>query len=663
MRGRLKARLQFWQSFCTSTLVLTWIAGGLPLLWKDGPPPPLVQRNHASCHEHADFVGTAVRELLATGAAVVASRPPHVVMPLGVVARPGTGKLRLIYDARYVNSFVQIPSFKYETLSKLGQVLRPGWWLFTIDLSAGYHHVDLAESAFPYMGFEWEGKVYHWQQMPFGLAPACWVFTMLVRQLLSKWRREGKANSGYIDDSIHAAPSPAEARSLRAAVVADMAACGFVVNAKKSDPEPSQRKEYLGAVVDTATGALLVPEAKRLRLLGAVRALLECRHCCRIRALEQAVSTITSMSYSFGQLSLLMTRRCVAWITAELGGGNARDRCAPLSAAAAAELEFWLTAFERFDGRVPLWPPTHVHTLIHTDAAGRSRFSFGGWGGWAQVEAQPRRTAAGRWAFDTAPFSSTFLETQAVWLVLQSLNRKGELDGQRILLRTDNKSAAAILNKGASVVPEIQDVCMNLLWYCIERKIDLRADWVPRELNTLADALSKAEESCDWQLNPREFKRLSQLWGPFDIDLFASATNHQLPRYYSYHHTPDCAGVNAFAFKWGKRAWCNPPFAIIARVLDHARTCGARLCLVVPFWPSALWWPRLVSPDPSFFQPFVRACVVLPRTPDLFLGGAYGNSRAQHAPRWEACALLVDFSTAHSRYTTRIPKKLLARPG
>jgi hypothetical protein len=501
----------------------------------------------------------------------------------------------------------------------------------------------MREDTFQFLGFHWRGQFYHFVQLPFGLAPACWAFTKLTRELLGKWRSEGMRCSGYIDDSIHAARSLAAALANRVAVMHDFQQCGFLVNAKKSDPEPAHSKEYLGALVDTQAGILTVPTEKLSNLRSMIESALKPRRC-KVRHIASIVGHVMSMSYSYGKLSLLMTRQLAIWQAAQQAYARSLERHAALSPNARTELNFWLTASKAFNGRKPLWPPTHIHTLVHSDAAGRSPLSFGGWGGWARLNGAYAH-AAGRWPFETRACSSTFLETKAVLHVLQSLNVAGALKGQRILVRTDNMNVFYILNKAGSMVPAVQDLCLELFWYCMEHDIDVLADWIPRDANVLADALSKASESYDWQLNPREFQALSRRWGPFDVDLFASFTNHQVPKYFSHYYTPDTAGVNAFAQNWGRQCWCNPPFGLIARVLGHARACGSRMCVIVPFWPHSKWWPLLLGP-PGFFLPFVHGCIVLPRVFDLYLGGAYGNAVAQRAPTWQSMALLMDFAHA-----------------
>ncbi|GLC53133.1 hypothetical protein PLESTB_000711700 [Pleodorina starrii] len=645
MRGRLKKNAAFWQSFCRSRLVLRWILYGFPLLFVGGIIPAACWlKNHSSANQHHAFVTNAVAELVATGTVMPVSEKPHCVLPLGVVPKPGSDKLRLILDARYVNEHVVTPGFKYETVGKLSSVLHPNDYLFTVDLKSGYHHVDIDSNYWTYLGFQWGNQFYVFTELPFGLAPACWVFTKVTRELLGFWRSMGHRVSGYIDDSIHADGDQAVLVEKRERVLGDFERAGFVVNMGKCNLGPSQCVKYLGTMVNTVDGTLTVPQAKRERLLTEVAAVLQCHGNCQIRAVSSLTGQIMSMSFSFGELSVLMTRQLVIWQNAQLAahGFNYNARGA-LTAAAMGELEFWKQSFLVFDGRRPLWQPSYFHTVkMFTDAGGPGTWSFGGWGGWTSYEGK-RIEASGRWDIGDEGDSVPLLELKAMFNVLKSVNREGLLMGQRVLVHTDSSVADAVVRKGGSTVAALQGACYDILWYCIEHKINLVTTWIPREWNKLADALSKGEEFCDWMLNRQVFADLARTWGPFAVDLFASATNHQIPSYFSWFATPTCAGVNAFAHEWPRTSWCNPPFAVMGRVLAHAKACRTRVALVAPFWPGAPWWHMLVENDYAF-KPFVWACARLPRIPNLFYTGPPGSARKAFVPGWETVALLLDFA-------------------
>ena len=127
---------------------------------------------------------------------------------MGVAERASSGKLRLIFDARYINEHVVIPEFKYEDLSTIHQYIQQNDFLITTDYSKGYHHIDMHPDSWRFMGIEWKGKFYVFTSLPFGLAPACWAFTKLTRELRNRWRQMGRRCGSYLDDSIHGDQCP-----------------------------------------------------------------------------------------------------------------------------------------------------------------------------------------------------------------------------------------------------------------------------------------------------------------------------------------------------------------------------------------------------------------------------------------------------------------------
>jgi hypothetical protein len=202
LRNRLRDNIAFWRTFCTSTLILSILTVGYHLPWLNGPPTaPHFQKNHPSAFEYPEFVTEAVQQLVVIGAAMEVSFRPFVVSPLGVVSK-ALDKLRLILDLRFINSFLQVQKFKYESIREVSQLAKLGDHLLSVDLKSGYHHVDVAPEFWQYLGFEWQGKYYVFCQLPFGLATACFVFTKLMKQLVAFWRKSGIRVIPYIDDFL-----------------------------------------------------------------------------------------------------------------------------------------------------------------------------------------------------------------------------------------------------------------------------------------------------------------------------------------------------------------------------------------------------------------------------------------------------------------------------
>jgi hypothetical protein len=85
------------------------------------------------------------------------------------------------------------------------------------------------------------------------------------------------------------------------------------------------------------------------------------------------------------------------------------------------------------------------------------------------------------------------------------------------------------------------------------------------------------------------------LYGPHDIDLFASRINHQLPRYVSYLADPNAEFVDAFSLKWVHiNGFAFPPFSIVGKVVQKLIAEETELTLIAPLWTTQHWFPKML---------------------------------------------------------------------
>jgi len=64
--------------------------------------------------------------------------------------------------------------------------------------------------------------------------------------------------------------------------------------------------------------------------------------------------------------------------------------------------------------------------------------------------------------------------------------------------------------------------------------------------------------------------------------------------------------VNAFSISWeGENNFLVPPVYLVPRVLKHMQVSKCEGTLVVPYWPSAIFWPAIVKENNSFYE-FVK---------------------------------------------------------
>ena len=90
------------------------------------------------------------------------------------------------------------------------------------------------------------------------------------------------------------------------------------------------------------------------------------------------------------------------------------------------------------------------------------------------------------------------------------------------------------------------DICsLRDVEFCsTDRKLTLSVVYVPGEENLIADKKSRVfQDSLEWMLHPAVFQALQKEAGCFDIDLFATHVNHQVPAFVSWRPAPGAVAI------------------------------------------------------------------------------------------------------------------------
>jgi hypothetical protein len=98
-----------------------------------------------------------------------------------VVPKKQKGSWRLIIDLSRLNRFLQVPHFKMETTRLVAAAILQGDWAVSLDLRDAYLHVPVHPDYQHYLQFYFEGRVYQFKAMPFGLASAPLIFQSYIR--------------------------------------------------------------------------------------------------------------------------------------------------------------------------------------------------------------------------------------------------------------------------------------------------------------------------------------------------------------------------------------------------------------------------------------------------------------------------------------------------
>lgn len=634
--------------------VASWVLGpGYALEWANGPPPQRRQPNRPLREEaYVTFADENVVSLVASGAISEVPRDyPWLTSPISVIPKAYSDKLRLILDMRFLNEFLADFPFVYEHLAMLADLVQPGDYAFSVDITDAYHHVEIHPAYRKFLGFQWRDKFYVFNVLPFGMKTSCWVFTRVMGVLASFWRTQGLRLISYLDDAGFFVRPQLWEQTVRV-VLQTYETAGFLVQRQKlvGTDAPTTRLEFLGFVVDTRLMRLEVTDKRWVAFQEVIATLLRHRRRVAIRKLARFAGMAVSMKLAVGKLAsafTVYTYRHIAVHTDEQGldlGWHTHTRLAS-DDGVLAELKFW-SSVTRDQFTAPIRRPSVKPALtLFTDA------SDIGWGGHDEDgwEAQGFLTMSERAA------SSTLRELRGVLYTLQAYAAKGIARGTTVLLYTDSQNTERILNKGGVANAANHPTAMEIFRLELKLGFALEVVWIPREENERADFLSKVTDRDDWMLNKALFAALDGLWGPHSVDAFGSHANNVLPVFFSRRWCPGTAGVDAFAQPvrlWRGNPWVNPPFRLIGRVVRHLRECSASATVVVPHWPRQHWW-SVVCPDGAHFARFIvgwrcmrrLASTVGVQERDMFLPGwASANEEGRRPPSYRIFACRVSFA-------------------
>lgn len=645
--GRLTHFAQVWRdSFPDDDWLLSVISNGVTFDFPAGEPRPhdgirqlaLSQGDYAKCTDE-------VRDLLLKGATTVLSHDPgdsfiNRVFPV----KKKDGGTRPVIDCRLLNLHIPKEHFKMESLTNVKLLLRRRDWMTKIDIKDAYLHIAIHKAYRRFLRFYWDHQLFEFTALPFGVTSAPRLFTKVLRPVIGLLRRQGIRCVIYLDDLLIMASSEEEAKRHTARALELLTTLGFLINWKKSHLIPTQVLQFLGLTVDSHEMQFRVPEERLQSVLHALRDLQRQRRTT-LRQLAHCIGKLSSL-----ELAVLPVRLRTRELLRNLNHmkGSDWDKQIPLWQGARTEILWWIQHLREWNGRAIVLPPPTA--TVTTDA------SDSGWGAVLQQGTNEEHTL-GFWSLLQKSYGNNVRELIAGGYGLLAFHE--EVHGRTVELVMDNTTAVAYVNHMGGRKDFLSAIAEDLWDWCIGNHTIVTARHLAGKLNTTADALSRrTTDRTDWKLNPVVFQHLNQLWGPFTMDLFATALNRQLPTFVSWRKQPGAFATDAFSLNWATigLAWANPPFIMIGRLLQKVRREQASLVVVVPFWETQAWWPLFVELLAD------HPVLLTPRT-DLYLPGAQGNQTPLHAPNWHSIGALISGNKVHTRAFQSLRKTFYSTSG
>lgn len=439
------------------------------------------------------------------------------VSPVAVIPKPRSSKWRFINHlshggAHSVNHRIprEMARVQYLSLPEIARELLargPGTFLFTFDIEEAFRHIPMRREDWPCLVFQWRGNYYVDTKLGFGSASGPKNWDRIGQGLSAIMLHHGVPLLRMVDDHMGFGETWDAARVSQLRAHCLLAHLGFP-RAVHKDVGPAQEVDFDGLRWSTVTMTTSIPAAKWDHLMGELGALV-----------AQSSTNLSDLRRTVGRLTHLLAvlprgkaylQECYGLVHAHsvpLRRPDGKPGREPMGAAervrvhispmARRELQWWRAHLGPCHAESPARPMEHLLEnqpcavlpgspclMVSVDASGVGLGAAWGW----------------RWAFQpVSPYldlgaaggsGSTLVELGAI--LLACVVWGPEWRGHRVFIRTDNTGADSGWSRLHSPVPmqaeiiraisDIAEACG--FWLCTQ--------WIPGELNVVADAISRS---------------------------------------------------------------------------------------------------------------------------------------------------------------------------
>ena len=507
------------------------------------------------------------------------------------VVTKSTGGYRPILDLSILNRYVLTTKFRMETVRTVMSAIRENDWMASLDLQDAYFQVPVHRESRKFLRFTWEGKVYQFRVLCFGLATAPQVYTRMMAPVSAALHRQGIRLLRYLDDWLVLASSEKEAYRIIQSLLSLCSNLGIMINWEKSSLSPSQIMTYLGMEIHSRSLKVFPTERRLVNLQEHLELFLSLNA-------PPAKDWMTLLGHMSSLIHMIPgARRRMRSLQAQLSQQWDRQVQGdyfpiPWTDSCLEDLRWWSQKRNLRTGQSLMMASPDL--FLYTDA------SLGGWGASLLQD-----SISDIWSPLEKTLHINLLELRAIRLGL--LHFTEIMRGKTVAVFSDNATALSYIAKeGGTRSASLNDEAQKILRWAEVHSVKILTQFVRGSSNVLADCLSRRSQviSTEWTLHQDVCNLLWKLWGYPTVDLFATRLNFRLPNFVSPFLDPLAIGTDAFLYNWDHQdLYAFPPFPLVRKVLNKLSSArNTNLILIAPFWPQKEWFPDLM-----------RASVDIPR--------------------------------------------------
>ena len=322
MPGRLRHCWSEREKLELSNFVRSVILHGYRLQWLNGiPPPPIMRSNAPAVYEHPEFVPGKGGEVTDNSVVRKCRREDlHCILPINVLPKPKSTKLRLSIDGGPLVPFALKRKFKLEHIWKEGSELFTGCTHGSvIDISNAFFHIEIAEESKRFLGFEWLGEYYQFNCLPMGIHEEPYIFTEVTKPIVRHWRSKGIWVLKYMDDFPSGAVGALQQRLHASYMVEHLRSLGWLIQASKLQgiQDPSELIHALGTLISFSNQKFCLAEDTVQEILTLAQS-LRGRATCLVKSLSLLSGLLVSRAHALGPATRMRTRAMYRNIEARL---------------------------------------------------------------------------------------------------------------------------------------------------------------------------------------------------------------------------------------------------------------------------------------------------------------------------------------------------------
>lgn len=273
-------------------VILSWVEG-YKIPFTSTPTQITTPRERILSPREKDIMSGLIAELIQKGAIEECSPTSgQFISNIFFVPKPNKTH-RFILNLTDLNKFIETPHFKLEDYKTASRLIHRNCFMSTLDLKDAYYLVSVHKSHRKYLRFLFNGSLYEFICIPFGLSSAPYTFTKLMKPIIFLLRRSGLQSVLYLDDFLLIALSKKQCSINVTSTCTLLTNLGFLINFEKSKLDPSRICKFLGFLFNSVAMTIELPKEKRDQV-GSMIERFSHTSQCKIREFAQFVGTIVA---------------------------------------------------------------------------------------------------------------------------------------------------------------------------------------------------------------------------------------------------------------------------------------------------------------------------------------------------------------------------------